>query len=284
MSFTKASLKNAPIVFSISVFALIFLFNIIGRHLPSFAEFCCFVILTIIVTSCFALLFRFPIISSNLNDVRYCASYLIACMFTSLLLAIYSPSSVQSGIQSFIMHLLSSLALLISILASSLLPIIICYEKCTLSWRDLFRGLKLVMTVSEKVINHVLGKLAFCFIFLMPASIIISYLLVEAYLLTGARINNISFSTLVLSVLYFVVAIAVSVEIWHKLSKSFLSFVLFISIYYLYILSTSITSSNQKLEYSPNTFYTAIAVLGLLFILVSIVASAKCRNEVATSA
>jgi len=276
MSFVKVNLKNVPIVLFILAFALVLLLITVGKFLPSFVELCCVVILMIIAVSCFALLFRPSIIFPNISDERYRVNYLLMQMcssFMSLLLAIYS-----SSVQSFHMHLLSSLALLISILAFSLLPVVRCYKKYALSLRDLLIGLRLVITTSERAVNYILGKLVFWFIILMPSSIIISYLIAEA------RITVIPFSTLVLLISYIAVVIVVSVEMWHEFPKSFLTFIFLIFILYWYILLTSAISDRKLLEYNPDTlFYNAVATLGFLFFYMSIVASTKCRNEAATS-
>jgi len=192
----------------------VMLLSIIVGPFSSFVELCCVVILMIIVIICFGLLFLLPIIFPNLNDKRYRVNYLIvytASFLASWILAIYPPH-----VQSFLMHLLSSLALLIFILASSLLPAMKCYEKYALSWRDLLIGLGLIGRASERIVNFILGKLTFWFIFLMPASIIISYLLTEAF-----NIQQIPFNMLVFLVLNFVTVIAVSVEMLREFPKSF---------------------------------------------------------------
>jgi len=290
MSFVKVNLKNVPIAFFIFALILVLLLNIIGRLLPPFVELCYVVILTIIVACCFALLFLLPIIFPNRSDRRYRVNYLIVYMtslLTSWLLAIYS-----SSVQSFLMHLLSSLALLIFILTSSLLLVMECYEKYVLSWRDLLIGLRLVVTTSERSVSYILGKLTFWFTFSMPASIIISYLLTEAHLI---NIRQIPFNTLVYLILNIIVVIAVFMETIFEFPKLFpriskmlgrgfyvLATIIFIiSAIYLYEL---LTSNNQKLlEYSPSTFYSAIASLSYIFFFIAMVASTTCRNEVATS-
>jgi len=237
------------------------------------------------VACCFALLFLFPRLFPNLNYKRYRHIYLATYflfLIASCFLAVYSPS-----VQSLFTHLLSALVLLILILASSLLPVMMCYDKYALSWRDLLIGLRLVITTSERIFIYILEKWAFWFIFLIPLSIISSYLLAEA------RIINIPFSTLVPLLLFSATTIAVAVEIWRKFSKSLsliLALLLFVFtfnviLYTLYNLLTLAGSHRELLEelleFSPKTFYAAIAMQFLLifFSIMLILESPKCREK-----
>jgi len=291
MSFVKETLRNVPTVFLAILTSAIMLLITIGRLFSSFVELCCVIILMIIAVSYFALLFLLPIIFPNLGDRRYRVNYLIVytmSFLTSWFSAIYSPS-----VQSFLMHLLSSLALLIFILTSSLLPVMECYKKYTLSWRDLLIGLKLVRRASERTVNYILGKLTLYSISLMPASIIISYLLTEAHLI---NIQQIPFNTLVYLILNIIVIISVFMETFREFPKLFpgISKMLGRGFYYILALITLIisatylyelfTSYNQKfLEYSPSTFYGAITLLSFLFFFMAMVTPTMCRDEATAS-
>jgi len=181
MSLVKETLRNISTIFLMILTLPITLLSIVGGLFSSFVELCCIIILMIIAVSSFALLFLFPILFPNPSDKRYRVNYLIAYMtsfLVSWILAIYPPH-----VQSFHMHLLSSLALLIFVLLSSLLPAMRCYEKYALSWKDLLIGLEHVRKTSEEIIDYIIGKLTLYFILLMPVSIIISYLPTEAHII-----------------------------------------------------------------------------------------------------
>jgi len=78
-----------------------------------------------------------------------------------------------------LLHLLRLASLMMYVVVTSFWPIMACYEKPSLSLKNLLTGLKMIKITSEKLIIRLLEKAFSYAIIIAPLSVAVSYLLID---------------------------------------------------------------------------------------------------------
>jgi len=189
-----------------------------------------------------------------------------------------------------LLHLLRFAALIGYVAVISFWPIMACYEKPSLSLKNLLTGLKMIKITSEKLIIRLLEKASSYAIIIAPLSVAVSYLLIDL----GMVNTQTEFSTFALRNFFILIGGAFYIEVVYKLSKMLPKIikvdqlskreilgvayyaaspiVFVIPAYYVLVLLEF-----REVNYTPETFNNALGALVVLFFFLATITAMDCR-------
>jgi len=187
--------------------------------------------------------------------------------------------------------LLKFAALIGYVAVTSFLPIMVCYEKFSLSLKNILTGLKMIKITSEKLIIRLLEKAFSYAIIIAPLSVAVSYLLIDL----GMVNTQTEFSTFALRNFFILIGGAFYIEVVYKLSKMLpkiikvvqLSKWEILGVVFYYVASPMVfvipayyvlvLLEFREVNYTPETFNNALNVLVVLFFFLATITAIDCR-------
>jgi len=243
--------------------------------------------LYIIIT--YIVVFALAVLGLFLRSEPLLIHYLTELMLSFALAMYGTPDNPK--VHTPLLHSLRLAALAMYVAVVSFLPVMACYEKSSLSLKNLLTGLKMIKITSEKLIIRLLEKASSYAIIIAPLSIAISYLLIDLGIVDAQT----EFGIFALRNFFFLIGATYYIEVVYELSKMIPKIIrvdqpsrrelLGVAFYYaaapvVFVIPAyyvMVLLEFRELNYTPETFNNALNALVALFFFLATITAIDCR-------